>query len=101
MISVQTCQTVMNILKSCLTDPDHSTYELEGEDGRFERHVTMKEAADDRNLVFVVRHFASGQTKKAVQRDMNILTLEEAQANKHACIKAMRDELQRWVDLRR
>ena len=30
------------ILKSCLTDPDDSTYELEDVDGRFERHVTMK-----------------------------------------------------------
>jgi hypothetical protein len=45
----------------------------------------------------VMRFYEKGQKEVVIEREMNILTFEEAMAHVEDCTKAMRDELQRWV----
>ena len=53
--------------------------------------------AIEHNRDFILRYYATGRKEVVIEREMNILTLAEAQAHAEECIKAMRDELQRWV----
>ena len=50
--------------------------------------------------MYVVRFFASGQREVMVEREGNILTLEEARNSREQVFAAMRDELVRWADLK-
>ena len=47
---------------------------------------------------FIVRYFASGKKEVVIEKEMNSLTLEEAQQHPQDSIKATRDDLQRWRD---
>lgn len=49
--------------------------------------------------VYIVRYLSTNTTEVVVERDMNVLTLEEARANLAQVTTAIRDELVRWVDL--
>ena len=50
--------------------------------------------------IYVLRVYNTGKREIVVEREMNILTLEEARANEVAVRQAMKDELQRWTELK-
>jgi len=53
-----------------------------------------------RDEVYVVRYYHSGQSEVVVEREMNILSLDEARANEVEVRRAIFDELQRWNSLK-
>ena len=50
-----------------------------------------------RDIVF--RFYGKGQPEAVIEREMNVLTFEEALAHVEECTQAMRDELERWRKL--
>ena len=59
------------------------------------RSTGVEAIQHDRELV--MRYYQSGRKEVVIEREMNILSLAEAQAHAEECTKAMRDELHRWV----
>ena len=49
--------------------------------------------------VYVVHFLGEGKKEIVVEREMNVLTLAEAQAHEAECVQAMLDELKRWHSL--
>ena len=49
--------------------------------------------------VHVIRIYASGKREIVVEREMNMLTLDEAREHGAEVRQAMVDELQRWISL--
>jgi hypothetical protein len=50
--------------------------------------------------ITVLRFMTSGETQVLIEREMNVLTLQEAKANQSSCKQAMTDELKRWHGLK-
>ena len=48
--------------------------------------------------VYVVRYMTTDTSEVVVEREMNVLTLEEARANLPQVTKAIFDELVRWIE---
>ena len=46
-----------------------------------------------------LRFLPTGQAQHHVEKDLDMLTSEEARAQPSACCQAMREERQRWIDL--
>ena len=49
---------------------------------------------------YVVEVYASGLKRTVVERQNNILSIDEVRQHQAECDKAMLDELQRWVNLK-
>ena len=56
-------------------------------------------AAHDPSCHLAVRFYPSGQVQLLIEKELNILTAEEARAHREECWRAMLDELKRWVAL--
>ncbi|CAK0800860.1 unnamed protein product [Prorocentrum cordatum] len=50
--------------------------------------------------IYVLRVYNTGKREIVVEREMNVLTLEEARAHEVEVRQAMKDELQRWAELK-
>ena len=50
--------------------------------------------------IYILRVFNTGKREIVVEREMNVLTLEEARAHEVEVRQAMKDELQRWAGLK-
>jgi hypothetical protein len=53
-----------------------------------------------RGEIYVLRVYNTGKREIVVEREMNVLTLEEARAHEAEVRQAMKDELKRWADLK-
>ena len=51
------------------------------------------------NEVYVVQYHNVGTPEVVVEREMNVLTLQEARSEEPKVRQAIRDELKRWIDL--
>ena len=49
--------------------------------------------------IYVIRFYAGGAKATVVEREHNILSLDEAQRNTKLCIQAMIDGITRWHNL--
>ena len=49
--------------------------------------------------VYVIRIYTSGKREIVVEREMNVLTLDEAREHEAEVRQAIKDELQRWISL--
>ncbi|CAK0831488.1 unnamed protein product [Prorocentrum cordatum] len=50
--------------------------------------------------IYILRVYNTGKREIVVEREMNVLTLEEARAHEVEVRQAMKDELQRWAELK-
>ena len=64
--------------------------------GRVGRSTGVDAINANRDLV--MRFWSGGRKEVVIEKEMNILSLAEAQAHAEECTTAMRDELQRWVN---
>lgn len=54
----------------------------------------------DENEYLMLRFLANGQTEAVIQKEMNVLSSQEALQHEAECRKAMLDELRRWHSLK-
>ncbi|CAK0852886.1 unnamed protein product, partial [Prorocentrum cordatum] len=71
-------------------DADHVAEAVEVE------HIRRPGAGE----IYILRVYNTGKREIVVEREMNVLTLEEARAHDVEVRQAMKDELQRWAELK-